>query len=306
MAMTDVLSTLIDLKYKKSLMDKAKDERIPLSQKIRGTTEPEFREDFEIPFGPMTRPQNTALDLVSAERSGVPASLQGFNASEYKDITQGNENLRPKTPAVTPDEFDRRANERFLFQQKAADAAEQRKARFIPPKIKMDYQALDNNLNLANNIKSGLEHAINTGLDVTGILASPVNKFKEVIGTLPPEEQQIITDLRLNFADFVRERGGTAFTETEKMVFGPIMPEMNKDEKTNLNRINRMIDILNDKKSGFQSQFQGLGESPQVQQFTPSQPNKDKKIAVINPQGIEGMIPLSQLVEALKSGYKRK
>ena len=165
MAMSDVLSTLIDMKYKKSLMDKAKDERIPLSQKIRGTTEPEFREDFEIPYGPMTRPQNTALDLVSAQASGVPASLQGFNASEYKDITQGNENLRPKTPAVTPEEWDRRfskredaaisrmdkSNENFLNRMEAGDKIKlKNRAMLTKFKINSDTRVKEINENIIN------------------------------------------------------------------------------------------------------------------------------------------------------------
>ena len=56
----------------------------------------------------------------------------------------------------------------------------------------------------------------------------------------------------------MRERGGTAFTATEKEVFGPIMPELNKDEKTNLNRINRMLEIMEGKRSSFLDQFPGM------------------------------------------------
>lgn len=99
MAMSDVLSNIVDMQYKAALIRKAKQEmaeKAPMSQKIRGVTEPEFREDFNVPFGPMTRPQSTALNLVSAESSGIPKWAMGFNPSEYKDITQGKENMRPK------------------------------------------------------------------------------------------------------------------------------------------------------------------------------------------------------------------
>src|SRR3990167_6460542 len=78
----------------------------------------------------------------------------------------------------------------------------------VPPKIESQYADLINQTKLANNIESGLNLAIKKRINVTGLFSSPYNKFREIIGTLPKEEQDILTTLRLGFADFVRERGG--------------------------------------------------------------------------------------------------
>lgn len=133
--------------------------------------------------------------------------------------------------------------------------------------IRPSYNDLNNQLILGDKVKKGLEYAIQNGINVTGLLSTPVNKFKEVFGMMPEDQQKILTDLRLNFADFVRARGGTAFTETEKQVFSPIVPEEKVDEETNLYRINRMMDILNDKKNFYETNYPAVSKSVKPENF---------------------------------------
>lgn len=133
--------------------------------------------------------------------------------------------------------------------------------------IRPSYNDLNNQLILGDKVKKGLEYAIQNGVNVTGLLSTPINKVKEVLGMMPEDQQKILTDLRLNFADFVRARGGTAFTETEKQVFAPIVPEEKVDEETNLYRINRMMDILNDKKSFYETNYPAVSKSVKPEAF---------------------------------------
>lgn len=133
--------------------------------------------------------------------------------------------------------------------------------------IRPSYNDLNNQLILGDKVKKGLEYAIQNGINVTGLLSTPINKFKEVFGMMPEDKQKILTDLRLNFADFVRARGGTAFTETEKQVFSPIVPEEKVDEETNLYRINRMMDILNDKKNFYETNYPAVSKSVKPENF---------------------------------------
>lgn len=121
----------------------------------------------------------------------------------------------------------------------------------IRPKV----NDLKKQLKLGEQIKNDLRVAIDSGVDVTGLLSAPLNTVKEILGVLPEDQQRLLTRLRLNFADFVRERGGTAFTATEKEVFSPIVPEEKVDELTNYNRINGMLDIMNDRLGIYQTDY---------------------------------------------------
>ncbi|OGW08454.1 MAG: hypothetical protein A2W75_04015 [Nitrospinae bacterium RIFCSPLOWO2_12_39_15] len=181
----------------------------------------------------------------------------------------------------------------------------------VPPKIESQYADLINQTKLANNIESGLNLAIKKRINVTGLFSSPYNKFREIIGTLPKEEQDILTTLRLGFADFVRERGGTAFTPTEKEVFGPIMPEEDKDEKTNINRIRKMIDILQDKKDNFESSYLGLTETYSPVEGIKKRVRKSNPLPLLNEKNSSALeeIPeeiLNQLPKDIKiKSFKR-
>ena len=205
------------------------------------------------------------------QESMIPSELNDLNTGQFMDVTGGIKNLA-RTKALGVDkgeEWDRRFDkqtERMMEMQEQGnknrqateDRVSERKAAFVPPKAKDGYKSLRDNIKIANKIKSDFETAISKGYNVTGLLMTPINKLNEIIGTMPKEQQDLLVNLRLNFADFVRERGGTAFTATEREVFGPIMPEEGKDEKTNLNRINRMIDIMTDKETSFLESYPGL------------------------------------------------
>jgi hypothetical protein len=225
----------------------------------------ELRKRVGLDVGPMTQEQTGLSGAISKSLMDNPEELamripasQAQKFNPVLDMLAAGKKL--KTADAKNEEWDRRFDKQTGRMEKMQGMKEDARSKFITPKTKADYRSLGDQITLAENIKSGLESAIANGMDVTGIITAPVTKIKEILGTVSPEQQKIITDLRLNFADFVRERGGTAFTETEKQVFSPIVPEMNRDEKTNLNRIKRMIEIMRSKQGSFQEQYPGLAD----------------------------------------------
>ena len=125
--------------------------------------------------------------------------------------------------------------------------------------VRPKFDNLNDQIMLGENLANDISKAIQSGLDVTGFLSVPWNRTKEVLGMMPEEEQKVLTRIRLSFAQFVREYGGTAFTDTERAVFGPIMPEESVDEFTNLNRIREVLDIYRDKKNRLLTYHPALG-----------------------------------------------
>lgn len=115
----------------------------------------------------------------------------------------------------------------------------------VEPSVKLRYNEMRSGLRIATNLEAGLRWAKQNNVDITGILNSPISQFREYMGTLPKEQQEILTNLRRNFAAFGRKMGGTAFTDTEKAIFGPITPQMDLPLETNLNRIGSTIEELN-------------------------------------------------------------
>ena len=243
------------------------------------TEEGKLRKIFGVPQGPLRESELMAVDTATSavpdlqSKTGIPNQYGDLPLSTLDKVFEITGRFNKRNPedadAARSAEWDRRfqiRSDRMAQQSQAAeikrqadqDRKDEAKRLFVSPKTNADFRNLNDQIKLASDIKIGLEYAINNGLNVSGILTAPMNKIRETFGKLPKEEQDIITDLRLNFADFVRERGGTAFTETEKEVFGPIMPELNKDEKTNLNRIGKMLTRLEEKRTNFTEQFPGV------------------------------------------------
>jgi len=130
----------------------------------------------------------------------------------------------------------------------------------VEPSVKLRYNDFRRSLRLAHKLQEGFNYAIANNIDVTGLLNYPIAKFKEYVGTLPPERQRVLNDLRTNFALFGRQMGGTAFTPTEKQIFAPIMPEVLLPTETNLNRILSVIEELEGRIADEEETSPGLKE----------------------------------------------
>lgn len=115
----------------------------------------------------------------------------------------------------------------------------------VEPSTKIRYNELRSSLRIAENLEQQLRWAKQNNINLTGLLNSPISQFREYMGTLPKDQQEILTNIRRNFASFGRKMGGTAFTETEKGIFGPITPQLDLPVETNLNRIGSTIEELN-------------------------------------------------------------
>lgn len=149
--------------------------------------------------------------------------------------------------------------EKFRMDKEDRDAEKKRLT--VVPSTQKEYTKLKSQIKASEDLRDAMQDAISKGYNVTGFLQALINRIKEIFGKMPKEEQEALTKLRLQFANFVRENGGTAFTNTERETYGPIMPEESKDEKTNLNRINTVLKVFNDRQGVYEKDNPGLTES---------------------------------------------
>lgn len=214
------------------------------------TMNPDISLDQNVKLGKLTgqvwvNPNNVS-DISFEPRTGWISAKPGqaLSAIASTERQERSEDFRLKTIQIQ-EELRQSYEERQLIRQELKE-------------VRPQYNSLDASISKGEILAKDLKTAIANRWNVTGLLSVSINTFKEVIGTMPAEQQALLTRLRLNFADFVRERGGTAFTETEKQNFAPIMPEENKDETTNLNRIVTLIDFYKDRKNQLASNYPGL------------------------------------------------
>lgn len=144
-------------------------------------------------------------------------------------------------------DYEYRAEARKLeAEERAAGRMRENERLNVPPVAKEKYIQVASNLKLAERLEAGLTYAQAKNIDVTGLLNYPIARFKEFLNALPTKEAVILGDLRENFALYGRQMGGTSFTETEKSIFTPIMPDILQPTGTNLDRITRSIRSLRD------------------------------------------------------------